>query len=175
MGVSNSVVTGLLIFSTAFPVAILFVVLIITVGEHIIEKRQRRSDALNQAPNEAPKYSEVEHVVTQQQPPTNPEDALRPNEPQGQQDEPKMPVVLQRPAWFEGEQDGRRFYFHEPSGRSQWDPPNEPCMPFTPTMAAAPFIVSTLPTAPQIQGGDESNAVAQQTALEDKPDDPRNF
>ena len=104
------------------------------VGELALEKRQRRSEELKQIPpGEAPKASEP----GQQQPPTNQEEAPDPNEPhrQSERQPPVLPIILQRPpAWFEGEHDGRRFYFHEPSGTSQWNPPYAP---FTPTTTAA--------------------------------------
>ena len=206
MGVSKSVVSGLLIFSTAFPVAILFVVFIITVGEQVLEKRQRRSEAFKQAPDKAYEASDPDHDAAQQQPPTNQDEAPQSNapqgqqeylqyiqapvipvvlqrpteapqslEPQGQQDSlqaPVIPVVLQRPAWFEGEQDGRRFYFHEPSGTSQWNPPDEPYVPFTPTTVAAP----SAHQAPRIPNG-EINVVMsqQQTTLREQPGDVRNL
>ena len=183
MGVSKSVVSGLLIFSTAFPVAILLVVFIITVGEHVLEKRQRRNAALKQAPAKKPEPSEVEHVATQQQqPPANLEDALQSSDEPQERPELQPPVttvVLQRPAWFEGEQDGRRFYFHEPSGTSQWNPPDEPYVPFTPTTAAAPSIFpSFATTAPQLPDGESNVAISHQTTLREQPpqpDDARNL
>jgi hypothetical protein len=62
MGVSKSVVNGLLIFSTAFPVAILFIVLIVTAAEKALERRERHQEALQQAPAEVPKPSEPARV-----------------------------------------------------------------------------------------------------------------
>ena len=118
-----------------------------------------------------PKASEPD----QQQPPTNQEEAPDPNEPPQRQSErqpPVLPAILQRPpAWFEGEQDGRRFYFHEPSGASQWNPPNEPYVPFTPTTTAAPLTHQ----APQTPNDETNGTMPQQTALRERPGNVRSL